>query len=212
MSDQKNTDSELIRNMLKNAEEEAQSIRSEAEKSIAERRTALERRISEIRDAGRKRVQEEVAALEAKTEATIALLRKQARLRREDRIYRMVNQRAREELRALRGDPGYGAILRGWIVEAALGLGAAEAEVLCAAEDRDAVQAALPAASVELGDSHGQDVSLRMAEDAISGQGVVLRDSPPTVAYSNTVDDRMRRFDVRIRRIVYRTLIEDRHE
>lgn len=195
--------------MLRTAQEEADVIRSDAEKSVAERRRGLERRIAEIRGAAEQRVEEEIRSLDGRTEATVALLMKRARLRLEDRIYHAVDLRAREECRGLRSAPGYADIMRAWIVEAARGLEAAQADVLCPPEDREAVRQALPAAMDELRRDRGQEIALRLADAPVSGQGVVLRNSPPTVAFSNTVDDRMRRFAGRMREIVFRTLIEE---
>jgi hypothetical protein len=75
------------------------------------------------------------------------------------------------------------------------------------------VKAVLDAAVAELAEKHDLEVTLSLDDEAhVDGQGVVLRNSPPTMAYSNTVDDRMRRFSSRIHAMVYREVIEEADE
>ncbi len=213
MSDQTTPDAELISHMLESAEEEAASIRNDAEKSAADRRRSLEQRLKKIKSDAEERVAHETQKLRVRTDATIELERNRSRLRMENRIYREVDEGARAGLLVQRSSAEYGDVLCNWITEAALGLGATEATVASPPEDRDTVRRALDNAVSELKSKHDTDVTLTLDEETeIHGQGVVLRNVPPTMAYSNTVDDRMRRFGPEIRSMVFRTIIEEAHE
>jgi len=213
MSDQKNDDTELIRHVMETAEAEAKSIQTEAESSIAQRKAALEKRVQKIQKDAEDRIAGQEEKLVARADATIELERGRSRLRQENRIYRAANDRVKEVFHEMRDGREYPGILRDWIVEAVLGLGQTEAVVGCSSDDRDAVKAALDGAIAELRKTHGVDASLTLDEQIpVSGQGVVVRSVPPTVAYSNTVEDRMRRFGSSIRSLVYHAMIEDTHE
>ena len=213
MSEQANQDTELIRHMLQTAEEEAGSIREEAEKSIADRRRTLEERIVRIRREAEERIAAESERMRVRADATIDLERNRARLRKESRIYRMVGDRVRQAFRERRDEADYGDVLKTWIIEAALGLGAPEATVAASEEDRETVRRVLPEAERELADAHGAKVKLSPDEEiVVPGQGVMLRNVPPSMAYSNTVDDRLRRYGSEVRALIYRRMIEDRDE
>jgi vacuolar-type H+-ATPase subunit E/Vma4 len=219
MGDQHATKNDLIEQIMREARSEAEKLRSEAARSAEDRRRTLERRLAEIERDAEKRINEERDRLGARTDGAIALAEQRARLRMEDRIYRAVEARTREAMGELRPAPGSGAnddyrtLLRDWIVEAAIGLGAREAIVSCPVPDRDTVapregRGALDEATSELERlRHPVSLSFDAAREE-SGQGVVLRDSSGRRAFSNLVRDRIRRFRSELQRIVYHTVIE----
>jgi vacuolar-type H+-ATPase subunit E/Vma4 len=213
VSDQVRQETELVSHVLETAQKEANAIRDEAEASLADRRAALERRLSKIRQDAKARIEEESTRLRSRADATIELERNRSRLRLESRIYRVVEDRVRTALTEQRDADDYPAVIRSWIVEAVRGLGVTEATVSCPPDDLGAVRAVLDAAVSELAKTYNAEVTLALDEETrVTGQGVVVRNVPPTMAYSNTVNDRMRRYGAQLRALVYHAMIEEPDE
>lgn len=204
MNDRQTNKAELIERILRDARDEAKRIRDEATRSVDDRRSALARRLAQIESDADERINAEQARLAKQADSAIALAESRARLETEDRVYRGAFAAARERLRAMRSDDGYGEILRRWIVEAVEGLGADRALVCAPAADREVVAGVLAEARRIARERTGRDIELDLdANDDPGGQGVVLRDETGRRAYSNLVDDRLRRFRADAQRIVY---------
>lgn len=204
MNDQDTNKTELIERILADAREEAHKIRDEANRSVEERKSALERRLAQIESDADERVRSEQTRLVKQADSAIALAESRARLETEDRVYRAAYAAARERLREMRSQDDYGEIVRGWIVEAAEGLGADRAIVSAPEADRATAVSVLPEAEQRLRQRTGREVSLEIdVESDPGGQGVVLRDETGRLAFSNLVDDRLRRLHGEAQRIVY---------
>lgn len=204
MSDQQTNKAELIERILDDARGEGREIRDEARRSVDERRKTLERRLAQIAKEADERVASERERLESQADSAIALAEGRARLETEDRVYRAAYAAARERLRAMRTDTHYDAVVRAWIVEAAAGLGADRATVAAPAADRDVVERVLEAAEALVRERTGREISLELdPQTDPGGQGVVLRDAAGRRAFSNLVDDRLRRLRGEAQRIVY---------
>lgn len=204
------SDHEIIQGILNDAQGEAERILSEAKESVAARRRGLEQREQTIQTQARERAEREAARIRERTDRAVAQEERQARLALEERMYIDVKQEARRRVAELVAAADYPNVLRGWIVEAAIGLGAPEAVVTCSEPERAACEQAIPAAEQELRELTGTPVSLRMAEDRrLSEQGVVLSDPSGELAFGNRVSDRLRRYDDEIRRVVHDRLFGD---
>lgn len=204
MDDEATRKGELIERILDDARGEAQQVRDDAKRSVDERRRALERRLAQIESEADERIASEEARLKRQADSAIALAEGRARLETEDRVYRTAYAAARERLRALDADAGYDGIIRAWIVEAAMGLGADRATVAAPPDDRRVAARVLEEAGRVVRERTGREVSLELDPEADpGGQGVVLRDASGRRAFSNLVDDRMRRFRGEAQRIVY---------
>jgi vacuolar-type H+-ATPase subunit E/Vma4 len=204
------SDHEIIQGILSDANGEAERILSEARESVDARRRGLEQRERTIESDARERAEREATRIRERTERAVAQEERQARLALQQRMYADAQEEARRRLSMLVNGEEYPAILRGWIVEAAIGLGAAEAVVSCSEPERAACEQALAAAEAELHDLTGAPVSLRMAEEGrLSDQGVVLTDPAGELTFGNRVSDRLRRYDAEIRGAVHHRLFGD---
>ncbi|MFW5744414.1 MAG: V-type ATP synthase subunit E, partial [Spirochaetota bacterium] len=204
MNDEARPTSELVERILEDARGEAQQIRNDAKRSVDERRKTLERRLAQIHSEADERIAFEEERLEKQADSAIALAESRARLETEDRVYRAAYSATRERLREMRSQDDYGETLRAWIVEAALGVGSDRAIVSAPEADRAIVASVLPEAERRVRQQTGREVSLEL--DVTSdpgGQGVVLRDEAGRLAFSNLVDDRLRRLHGEAQRIVY---------
>lgn len=198
----------LIHSILSEAEAEAKSIVDAAKADAAKRREALERRLESIESDAEKRIGRRTQQLTARAAASMELAKRRSQLRLEQRIYRVAERRAAAGLEELRGTTEYGPVLRGWITEAAIGLGERHAIVRAPAPDRSTVEHELAAAQTAIRDESEFDVVLSIGDALPSGQGVVLTSADASVAFDNTVAARLRRFAPEVRRIVYRAVVE----
>jgi vacuolar-type H+-ATPase subunit E/Vma4 len=204
MNDDATRTSELVERILEDARGEAQQIRDDAKRSVDERRKTLERRLAQIDSEADQRIASEDERLEKQADSAIALAESRARLETEDRVYRAAYAATRERLREMRSQDDYGEIVRGWIVEAAEGLGVDRVIVSAPEADRATAVSVLPEAEQRLRQRTGREVSLEIdVESDPGGQGVVLRDETGRLAFSNLVDDRLRRLHGEAQRIVY---------
>ena len=205
MNDQDTDKTELIERILEDARGRGAQDPRRSEPlgrtSASPRSSAGSRRSSRMPTSAYARADER---LEKQADSAIALAESRARLETEDRVYRAAYAAARERLREMRSQDDYGEIVRGWIVEAAEGLGADRAIVSAPEADRATAVSVLPEAEQRLRQRTGREVSLEIdVESDPGGQGVVLRDETGRLAFSNLVDDRLRRLHGEAQRIVY---------
>jgi vacuolar-type H+-ATPase subunit E/Vma4 len=204
------SDHEIIQGILADARTEAERILREARESVEVRRRGLEERERGIRAEAAERAEREETRIRERTDRAIAQEERHARLALEERMHAAVQEEARRRLAKLAERDGYAAILRGWIVEAGIGLAAAQAVVRCSESERLACERALPDAEAQLAELTGRPVSLRLDTDGrLVEQGVVLTDPSGELAFGNRVSDRLRRYDAEIRRAVHRRLFGD---
>jgi vacuolar-type H+-ATPase subunit E/Vma4 len=128
---------------------------------------------------------------------------------REDVSQRILTESSRK-LAAMVGTPGYRAILKGWIAEAALGLNAPEAEVLASGPEMAQIdEVLLREAAAELKALSGVEVRLRRSSGHPSaGQGVMVTSADGRMAFNNQVATRIERYQSEIRRLIYESLKE----
>lgn len=208
---EEHSEKQLVDRILAEAKEEAESITGEAREGVKRRREALEKRIAQIGEQADEHIAEETKKLAKRADAQIARLRSRAVLRRENQLYALTERRVRSALADLKGSASYPAVVRRWVVEAALGLGADEAVATAGDDELQAARTAIGLAEADL-NKIGRSVSLSLDEEhPIGEQGVVLIAADGSAAYRNTVDQRIRRYGAQIRRIVYSTVV-DREE
>ena len=126
-----------------------------------------------------------------------------------DRIVSEAQAAVRARLAAMVGTGEYRRMLAGWIAEAAIGLGEAEAEVNASAAERAVIDAALLAeAERDALESAGRKVRLTLSGGPpLLGQGVVLTSTNGRVAYNNQVATRLLREQSRIRSLIQEALL-----
>lgn len=200
------SDSELLRGIEEETEQELRQIREELARLERERKSAADREIESIRQeienrtaAQRKKIDREAQALVSTETHKIALAAR-------ERFFKRVLDAAADRMRALITSEDYAVILRGWIVEAAVGLAAEEATVSASSEEWELCRQLLPEAERELREILGREVRLTPAATTASGQGVVLTAKSGRTAYNNQVRTRMMRRQTAIRRIIYEEL------
>jgi vacuolar-type H+-ATPase subunit E/Vma4 len=169
---------DLIGGIAQDAAREAERILGEAERAAEDRKQAAEDQAQAVLQQGEAKVQEQAV--------------------------QEVLKRVRERLAERLGNPEYREVLLAWIVEAAIGLGAAEATVNASAAERKQIdKRLLQDAQNRVNELSGRKVSLKQAdEDPLIPQGVVLKAADGRVEFNNQVATRLLRRQSEIRKTI----------
>ncbi len=210
MSGESGEGDKLLEGIAEEAQQEAKKIRDEAEQQAAEIVAGAEKRAKSILDEAEQRGEEQARVIRSKNEQNIEAERRRLRLKAEERLFDRALEKIHEKLEQLRRSDEYPHILRGWIVEAALGLGVDEAEVNAASRERELVSEELLRAAEEELREHGGETRLSLSEKSpITGQGVVVEEAGGRLAYNNTVEARLQRYSAEVRRMIYEEIQEE---
>lgn len=199
---------EIIRGIEADVRREAEKIASDAERAAEARRQAARTQAASIIEEARVKARQQAEAIRRSVASATAVEIRRIGLRvREESILRILDQ-ARRELRERIARPGYRDVLLGWIVEAAIGLGADEAEVNASREEIALIDdALLRKAEARVAELTGRTVRLsRSASPPLAPQGVLLSAPGGRIAYNNQVPTRLLRNQSEIRRLIHEEL------
>jgi vacuolar-type H+-ATPase subunit E/Vma4 len=198
----------LIEGIAQDAAAEARRLVEEAEKAAGERREATARQAQDILEEARRKSAEQAQNVRRQAASTAKMEAKRIGLRVREQAARQVLEQARERLAGLIGTPEYREVLLGWIVEAAVGLGQAEAAVNASARELPQLDSRLLAeAQRRVQELTGREVRLSRAEgEPLAGQGVVLVARGGRLAFNNQVATRLLRRQTEIRKMIYDSL------
>jgi len=187
----------------------AQDASKEAERILAEARKAAEQRIKTARDQGRAVIQqaeskaeEQAARIRARSASSMRMERRRISLKVREQAVQEVLTRVRQRLDDMVGSPQYRVVLLSWIVEGAIGLGAAEATVNASSRELKQIdKKMLQAAEVKIKELTGKKVTLTVASgDPLVPQGVVVTAAGGRVEFNNQVATRLQRLQSEIRK------------
>jgi len=187
----------------------AQDASKEAERILAEARKAAEQRIKTARDQGRAVIQqaeskaeEQAARIRARSASSMRMERRRISLKVREQAVQEVLTRVRQRLDDMVGSPQYRVVLLSWIVEGAIGLGAAEATVNASSRELKQIdKKMLQAAEVKIKELTGKKVTLTVVSgDPLVPQGVVVTAAGGRVEFNNQVATRLQRLQSEIRK------------
>ena len=202
---------QLIQGILDDAKAESERISSETEKSVQERSSVIENQIQRIWDEAKKNISQKVARIRKINDAAIVAGKRRNMLIVRESLIQEVLERAEKELELMIDSRQYRDILLSWIAEAAIGLNSESAVVNASKNERELAAQVLPDAEKLILELSGRKCTLDLAaDDPISGQGIVLRSSDGTVAFSNQVQTRMLRYLNEIREMIYSRLYKEK--
>jgi vacuolar-type H+-ATPase subunit E/Vma4 len=207
---------EIVEEILREAHREATGILQHGEESVSRRGEALERRLEEIARNADARATAEEDRLRAKYARTRAMEEKRIRLALNERVVQAVLDNVRETMQEWKSrrdgpDDRYGKIITAWAVEAVLGLGATPAGIRYAPEDRDVLVQSLEEIKNRYRSAAGQAGQISLSDDPLPAGtlGVVVVDASGRRAFSNRLEDRIRRSMDRIHRCVAEVVLKE---
>jgi len=200
--------SELISGIEKDAKKRAEEIIAEAQKRAEEKLRFAKQKVKSILAETEVRAKEQSESVRKRVLGGLSLEAKRRSMKLLNSVLQAVITRAREKLGELVQKPEYRNILRDWIVEAAVGLGADNAVIQTSKAEKKLIDAKLiHAAENKVKKITGRSVSLSLSDDPpIAGQGVLLSSSDGKTAFNNQVSTRLLRKQRDVQIQVYRVL------
>jgi vacuolar-type H+-ATPase subunit E/Vma4 len=195
---------DLIGGIAQDAAREAERILGEAERAAEDRKQAAEDQAQAVLQQGEAKAEEQAGRIRAQAASSLRMERRRKQLKLQEQAVQEVLKRVRERLAERLGNPEYREVLLAWIVEAAIGLGAAEATVNASAAERKQIdKRLLQDAQNRVNELSGRKVSLKQAdEDPLIPQGVVLKAADGRVEFNNQVATRLLRRQSEIRKTI----------
>lgn len=192
---------QIIDDIRTQAEAEAEKIRTQHRESLEKRKKSLRGREESIAADAEERIAGGERDIRTRLERNTEQEERRILLELQERVIRAVIEKTKEKIVSLRDTDRYRVILKEWAVEAVIGLGLAQTEGVVlrhAPEDRSVVDSVLEDVVAECSTSIEID-NTALAPGTV---GVMVLDEQGRRAYSNTLDDRVRRAEHGIHRIV----------
>jgi vacuolar-type H+-ATPase subunit E/Vma4 len=202
---------DLIDGIAQDAAREVARILGEADKAAQDQKRAAENQASTVVQQEESRAEEQAERIRASSASSLRMERRRKQLKLQEQAFQEVLKRVRERLAAMIGSPEYREVLLNWIVEAAIGLGSAEASVNASAAERKQIdKTLLEEARKRIIELSGRKVSLTVADgDPLIPQGVVLIAADGRVEFNNQVATRLLRRQSEVRKTIQDEMIQD---
>ena len=194
--------SDLIAGIAQDAAKEAEQVLAEAKKAAEERIKAARDQAAATLQQAESKAEEQAERTRSQTASSLRMERRRISLKQREQAVQEVLTRVRRRLSEMVGSPQYREVLLAWIVEGAIGLGAAEAAVNASAAERNQIdKKMLQAAEAKVKELTGKNVTLAAASgDPLIPQGVVVKAAGGRVEFNNQVATRLLRLQSEIRK------------
>ena len=113
--------SELIAGIKRDAEAEAKRIIEDAEKTASDKMQAKEMQIKSVERDAAKKIDQQLNVIEKNSISSIKVEKKRIALQIREKLINTVIDKVREKIREKAETEAYSEILKGWILEAAVG-------------------------------------------------------------------------------------------
>jgi vacuolar-type H+-ATPase subunit E/Vma4 len=208
MEAERQEDRDLLSGIGREAELKAEELAEAAADYARSRAESARSQAREILLKAEDAAEAQSRALLRNAESRAAVETRKAFLRGRDGLIQETLEAARRLVAAAAEDPGYRDVLRGWIVEAAVGLSEPEARVNASREELARIMdGLLRDAEREVLELTGKPVRLSRVEgDPLPAQGVVLTAEGGRLAYNNQAPVRFLRAQSEIRKQIHAVL------
>jgi vacuolar-type H+-ATPase subunit E/Vma4 len=199
---------DLVAGIAQDAAAEAERILGEAEKAAEDRTRGARDQAQALIQQAESKAEEQAERVRAQSDSSLRMERRRISLKLQEQAVQEVLNRVRRRLAEMIGTREYRDVLLAWIVEAAIGLGAAEAAVNASAAERKQIdRKLLQEAESKVRELTGKKVSLKLAEgDPLIPQGVVLKAADGRMEFNNQVATRLLRRQSEVRKVIQDTL------
>lgn len=195
----------LLAGLASGADEEIAALLAQADAYARDRAAQAEKQAAALIAEAEVVARAQVEAIGRELVSALALERKKSDLAVRDRLVAEIQNRVRQRLDRLASDPDYGRYVLGWIIEAAIGLGAEAATVNAGLAEWQLIdQRMLREAEAAVLSASGRAVSLIRSDHPFDGwQGVELVSADGRTSWDNRLSRRFSRAAPVIRRIAY---------
>ena len=201
----------LINGIQNDAHKEAEKILAQARQDIEARISAGDIQAKAIINNAEKRMLEQSVFIKERMAGNIAVETQRISLRVKKELINNIISIVKTDIQSLIKSSDYRQILIAWIVEAAIGLNAEEAEVNASVKEIPFLdEKTLTSAETAVKNLTGQTVKLMLSDkDPLPLQGIVLTAADGKTAFNNQVHTRFLRYKSQIQRIIYKELYSE---
>jgi vacuolar-type H+-ATPase subunit E/Vma4 len=205
---------ELIESIKNDARAEAEKTLEEAERSARNKILDAEEQVKRSRKDAEEKAEEQADVIRKNNEAAIDVEKRRITLRLREKVFQEVYNLVRNAVGESLNDPNHKDVLKGWIIEAAVGLEAEKAFVNASRDERALIdEGLLRQCEEKVKQLIGKTVSLEITgEKPLTEPGVILTTEDNRMAYNNQLSTRIDRHKAEIRKMIYQELFADQRE
>ena len=202
----------LLTQIQKKAEEEALVIKNMSKEKIerktienAEKKTAILQKIEN-------ETQNHIKRLDANLKSSIEMEQRRTLLKEQEIVITNILNGIHHQMREMIKETNYKEVLLNWICEGAIGLTGDSIEIQTSPEELKLLTTdLLKEASLRIEKlAAKRKVSFIVnTKDFILGQGVVLFSADKKLKFSNTISDRLARYDSQVRTYIFQTVFKN---
>jgi len=198
--------SELISGITLDAKQEAKRIIEDAEKTAADKQMSKEMQIKSIDRDTAKKIEQQVSVIEKNSASAISVEKKRVVLKIREKVINNVVEKVRDIIGEIGKSKDYPEILRGWILDAAIGLGEEEAVINGSAKELEILSDSfLRETEKRYFDLTGGKIHLvKSDKNPLFAQGVVLTSMNSKTAFNNQVPTRLLRYQAEMRKTIHK--------
>lgn len=204
--------STLLVQIQKRAEEEAAQITAQSEERLKRKSAELEEKKKQILEKIDSEASRQMTILDRMLKSNIDMEKRRSHLKEQEMVIQEIVHRVHEQMLNMINDAQYAQILMGWICEAALALPGDHLIIKTSPEEAKLITDELLQKATrkvaELGAQRSVTFSLDN-KNYLLGQGIVVSLPDNKLLYSNTLTDRMARYDSQIRTYIFETVFKN---
>ena len=191
----------LLEGIITHAKEEAAAIIERAETEVRQFAESYRVKCQEVKDVESRMLQSQLEEIARKEESAIRNAERKKALQQSDYLWKIVMKEVYRKMENLLGTSDYERVMVLWIAEAAVGLDRPEALVSCSFKEKITAEMLRQAEDLVLS-TIGKKVQLRISENPLSSQGVVVSSIDGKVAYNNQLATRIGRYDRELKELM----------
>ena len=197
---------ELISGIGDDAKQEAARIIEDAKKTVSDKQMSKEMQINSIKKDTDKKIEQQLAFIEKNKLSAISVEQKRIELKVREKIVSNVTGKVKAKIAEKAEDPSYPEILKGWVLEAAIGLGEEEAIINGSPKElKIMTDSFIGDAAKKYNALTGRNVILKKAEkNPLFAQGIVLSSKDNRTAFNNQVPTRLMRYQTEVMKMIYK--------
>ncbi len=197
--------SELIAGIKRDAEAEAKRIIEDAERTASDKMQAKDMQVKSIERDTAKKIDHQINIIEKNSLSSIKVEKKRIALQIREKLINTVIDKVREKIRDKADADEYKDILKGWILEAAIGLGEEEVEVNGSKRELEIMtDSYIKDVEKEYHDLTGGKISIKKSDkNPLFAQGIVLTSLNHKTAFNNQVPTRLLRYQSDMRKTIH---------
>ena len=198
----------LLSGISEQAKAEVKKVSEDAERQAKEIVEGARKRAESIRQDAEEKGRKQAEGILTKNAQAIEAEQRKLRLKAQEELFNKAMRRVKEKLQALTERSDYRSILKGWIVEGAIGLSEDALKVNTSEQELKLItNDVLREAEAEVKTVTGRSVKIeRTAQSPLQKQGVFLTAREGRLAFNNLAEARLERYSTVIRRMIYRRM------